>query len=248
MIEVAGLRVTFPPDVVAVDGVDLTVQPGEFVVVLGRSGSGKTTLLRSLNRLVEPTAGVIRVAGQPVTGADPGALRQVRRQIGMIFQQFNLVRRASVLDNVLAGRLGFIPPLPSLVGRFPASDHALALECLAQVGLAHLAARRADTLSGGEQQRVAIARALAQQPAVILADEPTASLDPALTTEIMDILRRINVERGLTLVVSQHQLETALAYATRVVGVRRGRVSFDGPPAAVTPAAVEAIYEGGVPR
>ena len=248
MIEVAGLRVTFPPDVVAVDGVDLTVQPGEFVVVLGRSGSGKTTLLRSLNRLVEPTAGVIRVAGRTVTGAGPAELRVIRRQIGMIFQQFNLVRRASVLDNVLAGRLGFIPPLPSLLGRFPTSDHALALECLAQVGLAHLAARRADTLSGGEQQRVAIARALAQQPAVILADEPTASLDPALTTEIMDILRRINVERGLTLVVSQHQLETALAYATRVVGVRRGRVSFDGPPAAVTPAAVEAIYDGGAPR
>jgi phosphonate transport system ATP-binding protein len=248
MIEVAGLRVTFPPDVVAVDGVDLTVQPGEFVVVLGRSGSGKTTLLRSLNRLVEPTAGVIRVAGRTVTGAGPAELRVIRRQIGLIVQQFNLVRRASGLDNVLAGRLGFIPPLPSLLGRFPTSDHALALECLAQVGLTHLAARRADTLSGGEQQRVAIARALAQQPAVILADEPTASLDPALTTEIMDILRRINVERGLTLVVSQHQLETALAYATRVVGVRRGRVSFDGPPAAVTPAAVEAIYEGGVPR
>jgi phosphonate transport system ATP-binding protein len=248
MIEVAGLRVTFPPDVVAVDGVDLTVRPGEFVVVLGRSGSGKTTLLRSLNRLIEPTAGVIRVAGRTVTGARPAELRVIRRQIGMIFQQFNLVRRASVLDNVLAGRLGFIPPLPSLLGRFPASDHALALECLAQVGLAHLAARRADTLSGGEQQRVAIARALAQQPAVILADEPTASLDPALTTEIMDILRRINIERGLTLVVSQHQLETALAYATRVVGVRRGRVSFDGPPAAVTPAAVEAIYDSGPPR
>jgi phosphonate transport system ATP-binding protein len=248
MIEVAGLRVTFPPDVVAVDSVNLAVRPGEFVVVLGRSGSGKTTLLRSLNRLVEPTAGVIRVAGRTVTGAGPTELRVIRRQIGMIFQQFNLVRRASVLDNVLAGRLGFIPPLPSLLGRFPASDHALALECLAQVGLADLASRRADTLSGGEQQRVAIARALAQQPAVILADEPTASLDPALTTEIMDILRRINVERGLTLVVSQHQLETALAYATRVVGFRRGRVSFDGPPAAVTPAAVEAIYDGGVPR
>ena len=249
MIEVAGLRVTFPPDVVAVDGVDLTVRPGEFVVVLGRSGSGKTTLLRC----AQPARRAHRrrhPRGRPYGDrrrARPSCA-SIRRQIGMIFQQFNLVRRASVLDNVLAGRLGFIPPLPSLLGRFPASDHALALECLAQVGLAHLAGRRADTLSGGEQQRVAIARALAQQPAVILADEPTASLDPALTTEIMDILRRINVERGLTLVVSQHQLETALAYATRVVGFRRGRVGFDGPPAAVTPAAVEAIYEGGPPR
>jgi phosphonate transport system ATP-binding protein len=248
MIEVAGLRVVFPPNVVAVDGVDLSVRPGEFVVILGRSGSGKTTLLRTLNRLVEPTAGQIRVDGRTVTGAGPAELRAIRRHIGMIFQQFNLVRRASVIENVLAGRLGFVPPLPSLMGRFPERDHALALDCLAQVGLAHLAGRRADTLSGGEQQRVAIARALAQEPAVILADEPTASLDPALTTEIMDILRRINIERGLTLVVSQHQLDTALAYATRVVGLRRGRVGFDGPPAAVTPAAVEAIYDGGSPR
>jgi phosphonate transport system ATP-binding protein len=242
MIEVAGLRVVLPPAVRAVDGIDLTVAPGEFVVILGRSGSGKTTFLRAINRLVEPAAGTVRVAGQDVTGAAPAALRAVRRRIGMVFQQFNLVRRASVLDNVLAGRLGYVPALPSLLGRFPASDRALALDCLARVGLAHLAARRADTLSGGEQQRVAIARALAQAPSVILADEPTASLDPALTADIMGILRAINVERGLTLVVSQHQLETALAYATRIVGLRAGRVAFDGPPSAVTPAVAAAIY------
>jgi phosphonate transport system ATP-binding protein len=242
MIEVAGLRVVLPPAVRAVDGIDLTVGPGEFVAILGRSGSGKTTFLRALNRLVEPTAGTVRVAGRAVTGAGPAELRAARRQIGMVFQQFNLVRRASVLENVLAGRLGYVPPFPSLLGRFPREDRDLALGCLAQVGLAHLAARRADTLSGGEQQRVAIARALAQAPGVILADEPTASLDPALTADIMGILRSINVERGLTLVVSQHQLETALAYASRIVGVRAGRVVFDGPPAAVTPAVAEAIY------
>ena len=241
MIDVAGLRVVFPPAVAAVDGVDLAVAPGEFVVILGRSGSGKTTLLRALNRLVEPTAGRIRVAGRAVTGAGAAELRAARRQIGVIFQQFNLVRRASVVDNVLAGRLGYVPSLPSLLGRFPAADRALARECLGRVGLAHLAERRADTLSGGEQQRVAIARALAQAPAVVLADEPTASLDPALTTDIMGILKSINV-RGLTLVVSQHQLETALAYATRIVGLRRGRVIFDGPPASVTPAVIDAIY------
>jgi len=242
MIEVAGLRVEFPPDVVAVDGVDLSVQPGEFVVILGRSGSGKTTLLRALNRLVEPTAGLIRVDDRTVTGAGPAELRAIRRHIGMIFQQFNLVRRASVLDNVLAGRLGFAPPLPSLMGRFPERDHGLALDCLGQVGLAHLAGRRADTLSGGEQQRVAIARALAQEPAVILADEPTASLDPALTGSIMDLLKTINVRRSLTLIVSQHQLETALTYATRVVGFRRGRVVFDGAPSALTPDVAATIY------
>ena len=242
MIEVAGLRVVLPPAVAAVDGIDLVVQPGEFVVILGRSGAGKTTFLRTINRLVEPTAGVVRVAGRAVTGADAASLRAARRQIGMVFQQFNLVRRASVLANVLAGRLGYVPALPSLLGRFPAADRARALECLSQVGLAHLAGRRADTLSGGEQQRVAIARALAQAPAVILADEPTASLDPALTADIMGLLRTINTERGLTLVVSQHQLQTALAYATRVVGLRRGRVAFDGPPAAVTPVVADAIY------
>ena len=247
MIEVAGLRVVLPPATVAVDGVDLTVQPGEFVVILGPSGAGKTTFLRALNRLVEPTAGTVRIAGRVVTGASAAELRAVRRQVGVIFQQFNLVRRLSALDNVLTGRLGYVAPLASVAGRFPARDRALARECLAQVGLAHLAERRADTLSGGEQQRVAIARALAQSPAVILADEPTASLDPALTGTIMETLRRINAERGLTLVVSQHQLATALEYGTRIVGFRRGRVVFDGAPAAVSPSVVETIYGGAAP-
>ncbi len=242
MIEVAGLRVVLPPATVALYGVDLVVRPGEFVMIIGRSGAGKTTFLRSINRLVEPTAGTVRVAGRTVTGADPAALREARRQIGMIFQQFNLVRRTSVLENVLAGRLGYAPAFPSLLGRFPARDRAIARDCLAQVGLADFATRRADTLSGGEQQRVAIARALAQAPSVILGDEPTASLDPALAGSIMGILRRINRERGLTLVVSQHQLETAIEFGTRIVGSRAGRVCFDGPRAAVTPDAVEAIY------
>jgi phosphonate transport system ATP-binding protein len=242
MIEVAGLRVALPPATVILDHVDLAVRPGEFVVILGKSGAGKTTLLRAINRLVEPTAGTVRVAGRVVTGAPPADLRATRRRIGMIFQQFNLVRRVSVLENVLAGRLGYVAPVPSLFGRFPAEDRRRALECLAQVGLAHLAERRADTLSGGEQQRVAIARALAQAPAVILADEPTASLDPQLTGSIMDLLKRINVEHGITLVVSQHQLETALAYATRIVALRRGRVVFDGAPAGVTQEVGRAIY------
>ncbi len=242
MIEVERLSVVRPPSTLVLDTIDLVVGPGEFLVVLGRSGAGKTTLLRAINRLVEPTSGTIRVGGRDVTGAGRDELRDVRRHIGMIFQQFNLVRRASVLDNVLAGRLAYVASVPSVFGRFPPADRARALDCLAQVGLAHLADRRADTLSGGEQQRVAIARALAQAPQVILADEPTASLDPGLTSSIMDTLRRINVEHRLTLVVSQHQLETALAYATRIVGLRRGRLAFDGPPSAVTPDVVKAVY------
>jgi phosphonate transport system ATP-binding protein len=246
MIRIRGLRKVFPPDKLAVDGVNLDVSPGEFVMVIGQSGAGKTTLLRCLNRLVEPTAGDVHLNGSCVTGASGDALRSVRRQIGMIFQQFNLVKRASVLQNVLAGRLGHIPGLPSLLGRFPHTDRDLAAACLRQVGLEEFASRRADTLSGGEQQRVAIARALAQEPKVILADEPTASLDPKLTESIMGILQRINVERRLTLVVSQHMLETALTYGTRIVALRQGRVIFDGPPGAITPDAVRDIYEGGV--
>ena len=246
MIRIRGLRKVFPPDNVALDGVDLDIGAGEFVMVIGQSGAGKTTLLRCLNRLVEPTAGDVQLNGSRVTGAPAEALRSVRRQMGVIFQQFNLVKRASVLENVLAGRLGHVPGLLSLLGRFPERDRDLALACLRQVGLEELAPRRADTLSGGEQQRVAIARALAQEPKVILADEPTASLDPKLTESIMEILQRINVERRLTLVVSQHMLETALTYGTRIVGLRRGRVIFDGPPTAITPGIVEDIYQGGV--
>ncbi|MGD0265723.1 MAG: phosphonate ABC transporter ATP-binding protein [Candidatus Methylomirabilota bacterium] len=246
MIRIRGLRKVFPPDNVALDGVDLDIGAGEFVMVIGQSGAGKTTLLRCLNWLVEPTAGDVQLNGSRVTGAPAEALRSVRRQMGVIFQQFNLVKRASVLENVLAGRLGHVPGLLSLLGRFPERDRDLALACLRQVGLEELAPRRADTLSGGQQQRVAIARALAQEPKVILADEPTASLDPKLTESIMEILQRINVERRLTLVVSQHMLETALTYGTRIVGLRQGRVIFDGPPNAITPDIVEDIYQGGV--
>ena len=246
MIHIRGLRKVFPPDKVALDGVDLDVAPGEFVMIIGQSGAGKTTFLRCLNRLVEPTGGEVRLNGSAVTGASPETLREVRRQIGMIFQQFNLVKRASVLENVLTGRLGYAPAFPSLLGRFARKDRDLAMACLHQVGLEELAGRRADTLSGGEQQRVAIARALAQEPKVILADEPTASLDPKLTESIMGILQRINVERGLTLIVSQHMLETALAFGTRIVALRQGRVAFDGLPSRITPDLVADIYEGGV--
>ena len=246
MIRIRGLRKVFPPDKIALDRVDLDIAAGEFVMVIGQSGAGKTTLLRCLNRLVEPTAGDVHLNGSAVTGASPEGLRSVRRQIGIIFQQFNLVKRASVLENVLAGRLGHAPGYRTLLGRFPRKDRDVALACLRQVGLEELASRRADTLSGGEQQRVAIARALAQDPKVILADEPTASLDPKLTESIMGILQRINVERRLTLVVSQHMLETALTYGTRIVGLRQGGVIFDGPPNAITLDIVEDIYQGGV--
>jgi len=172
MIEVAGLRVVLPPDVVAVDGIDLAVSSGEFVVILGRSGSGKTTFLRALNRLVEPTAGRVSVAGRAVTGAGPTELRAARRQIGMIFQQFNLVRRASVFGNVLAGRLGSRPLWRTIFFRPTRDDLEAVFENLGRVGIVNKAYARADALSGGQQQRVGIARALMQEPDLMLADEP----------------------------------------------------------------------------
>ncbi len=242
MIEVQGLRVVLPPDTVALYGVDLVVEPGEFVVIIGRSGAGKTTFLRAINRLVEPTAGTVRVAGQPVTGTDPGALAS-----GAPADRHDLPavqpRAARLRPRQRAGGPARLCPRVAEPRRtLSPRDRALARDCLAQVGLADFAARRADTLSGGEQQRVAIARALAQEPQVILGDEPTASLDPTLAGSIMGILGRINRERRLTLVVSQHQLETALEHGTRIVGFRAGHVVFDGPPAAVSPDVVQRIY------
>jgi phosphonate transport system ATP-binding protein len=226
MIEVTGLRVALPPATVILDGVDLAVRPGEFVVILGKSGAGKTTLLRTINRLVEPTAGTIRVDGHLVTGAPPAALREIRRRIGMIFQQFNLVRRVSVMENVLAGRLGYVPRLSSLAGHFPPEDRRRALECLAQVGLAHLAERRADTLSGGEQQRVAIARALASKPAVIFADEPTGNLDSKASDGVLELLRRAVDEFGQTVVMVTHDAEAA-SVGDRLLVLRDGRICHD---------------------
>ena len=224
MIETRGLRVVLPPDTVALYGVDLVVEPGEFVMIIGRSGAGKTTFLRAINRLVEPTSGTVRVAGQLVTGADPGALRLVRRRIGMIFQQFNLVRRASVLDNVLAGRLGYVPEWPSLAGRFPPRDRALARECLAQVGLADFAARRADTLSGGEQQRVAIARALSNKPHLLLADEPTGNLDSRTSRDILTVLKDLNERDGKTIIMVTHDASIAASCAHRTITLLDGAI------------------------
>jgi phosphonate transport system ATP-binding protein len=242
MITLRNLCKLYLPDTLALDNCTVTIAPGEFVIVIGPSGSGKSTLLRCLNRLVPPTSGQVIVDGLDVTAATPEQLRQARRAVGMIFQQFNLIKRSTVKDNVLAGRLGYAHPIGSLLGYFRADDQAIAEECLRQVNLLELADRRADTLSGGQQQRVAIARALAQRPKVILADEPTASLDPKLTRVIMDILKEINVRQGMTLVVSQHLIDVALMYGSRLIGLQRGRIVFDGPPEALTQTIIRQIY------
>jgi len=245
VIHVRGLRKDYPGGSRALDGVDLDIAPGEFVALIGPSGAGKSTLLRCLNGLVIPTAGLVRIGDEAVTGAAPETLRRVRARIGFVFQQFNLQRRLTVLENALLGGLARASRWRPLVGWFTAAEISRAHAILARVGLDGLADRRVDTLSGGQQQRVAIARALLQEPAVILADEPMSSLDPALAHTVMEFLRRINQEDGITVVASLHVLELAQAYGRRVIGLSRGRVVHDGPPESLDPAATARIFGSG---
>jgi phosphonate transport system ATP-binding protein len=229
-------------DVTAVDRAKLDIPDGEMIGIIGRSGAGKSTLLRMINRLVDPSEGRI-VHGASDVGALQGrALHQWRASCAMIFQQFNLVKRLDVITNVLVGRLAYRPLLSSLLMRFTPAERALAVRCLERVDIAELALQPADTLSGGQQQRVAIARALCQQPRIILADEPIASLDPRSARIVMDTLARINRADGITVVVNLHDLDAAKAYCRRIVGMRGGAVVFDGPPERLTPAAISAIY------
>jgi len=250
VIQVRGLRKDYPGGARALDGITLEITAGEFVALIGPSGAGKSSFLRCLNGLVTPTAGDVIVDGEPVAEAAGEGLRRIRARIGFVFQQFNLLRRLSVLDNVLVGRLPHVAEWRSLLGWFPARDLARARSALGRVGLRELAERRADTLSGGQQQRVAIARALVQEPRVILADEPMASLDHALARTVMELLRRINQEDGITVITSLHVLELAVDYGRRIIGLRDGRVVHDGSPETLTPAAAERIFgfAGGIAR
>jgi phosphonate transport system ATP-binding protein len=242
MIQVRGLTKSYG-SFAALRGVDLTVSAGELCVVLGPSGAGKSTLLRCLNRLTEPTAGEILIGGRGAP-RNRGELRELRQHIGMIFQDHNLVARLSVLKNVLTGRLAGMPGLPAVLQLFPRKDVEIALEALRRVALADRALDRADRLSGGQQQRVGIARALAQQPQVILADEPVASLDPKTARVVLDDLRRAAHELGIAVLCNLHQVEYALEFADRIVGIGAGEVVFEGRPGDLTPAALTRIYPG----
>ena len=241
MISVRGLSKTYSGGVRALNNVNIDVAPGEFLVILGPSGAGKSTLLRCINRLVEPSEGQVFHDGAEITG-HRGDLRAIRRQFGMVFQQFNLVKRLSVLVNVLAGRLGYRSVLRSLFYSFPEADKRIAIECLARVNMEHKAFQRADTLSGGEQQRVAIARALAQQPTVILADEPVASLDPKIARQVLGYLRQVAQELGITVLCNLHQVDYAKEFSERVVGMSRGSVVFEGPSSELTDDILHRIY------
>jgi phosphonate transport system ATP-binding protein len=228
MLEIKNLTKIYDDGTVALRDVSFTVEDGEFLIIIGLSGSGKSTLLRCINRLIEPTEGQIIWDGTDIAQVDPAELRQVRRQIGMIFQQFNLVKRSTVLTNVLSGRLGYVKPGPSLLHRFPKKDREMARQALERVGIAEQAHKRADELSGGQQQRVGVARALVQQPRIILADEPVASLDPVLAVSILDYLEQLNREDGISILCSLHYLDLVKLYATRVIGLRAGRIVYRG--------------------
>ncbi|AUC95427.1 phosphonate ABC transporter ATP-binding protein [Bradyrhizobium sp. SK17] len=242
MLVVEGLTCRFGAKA-AVDNASFSIAPGSFVGVIGRSGAGKSTLLRMINRLADPTSGRILFEGTDVTALRGKALRQWRARSAMIFQQFNLVGRLDVLTNVLMGRLAQIPSWRSLAQVWPEQDRALALSALEQFDIAQLAAQRADQLSGGQQQRVAIARALVQEPDIILADEPIASLDPRNTKIVMDALLRINKHFGITVLCNLHSLDLARTYCDRLVGMAAGRVVFDGAPAALTDHIARELYD-----
>jgi phosphonate transport system ATP-binding protein len=226
----------------ALDNVSFAVEEGEFVSVIGSSGAGKTTLLRCINRMVEPTGGEIAFEGVAISKLGKSDLRKVRTKIGMIFQQFNLVERMSVIENVLHGRLGYKPTLAGVLGRYTREEKWQALSIIQMLGLDQQIYQRCDTLSGGQKQRVGIARALVQGPRLILCDEPIASLDPSSSKIIMDHLRNISKDLGITLVVNLHQVDVALKYSDRIIGLNRGAVAFDGPPGELTSQRSAEVY------
>lgn len=242
MLKIKNLTKIYEGGVLALENVSFEVPDGQFLAIIGLSGSGKSTLLRCINRLIEPTSGQILWNDLDITAASPDEMRRIRRKIGMVFQHFNLVHRSSVLTNVLAGRLGYTNPAWSLINRFPKQDIEKALRQLERVGIADKAHNRADELSGGQQQRVGIARALMQDPEIILADEPVASLDPVLAHSIMKHLEMINKEDGVTVLCSLHFLDLVHRYADRVVALNQGRVVFEGLPTEIDDQKFKEIY------
>jgi phosphonate transport system ATP-binding protein len=241
LLRIEHLTKVYPSGTVALKDVNFEVKDGEFLVVIGLSGSGKSTLLRCINRLIEPTEGRIMWDEFDITLAAGADLRHLRRKIGMVFQQFNLVKRSSVITNVLSGRLGYVNPWLSLLGIWSREDRGRAMHALDRVGIADKANTRADTLSGGQQQRVGIARTLMQEPKLILADEPVASLDPVLSHSILQYLELLNKE-GITVICSLHFLDLVHRYATRVIGLKDGIKVFEGLPQEINRAKFKEIY------
>ena len=247
MLEIQGVRVVYPNGYQALASVDMTARNGEIVALIGRSGAGKSTLLRTINGLQRVTEGRIRLDGKDISAMVGNGLQDLRRSVGFVWQEFNLVDRLPVLDNVLCGRLGYNRGVASLFRYFSSADREIAVRSLERVNLVHRATNRADRLSGGEKQRVAIARALAQQPRVLLADEPVASLDVELSWHVMSDLVRVARDEGVPTILSIHQVDLATAFADRIVGIAQGRVVFDGTPETLTEDALDRIYRFDVP-
>lgn len=242
MIEFKNVSVEYRPGEKALDDVSLEIKEGEFVVIVGLSGAGKSTLIRTVNNLVPITDGALLVDGTAIESLSRPKIRKLRSQIGMIFQGFNLVDRASVIQNVLMGRIFKLPSWRAIFGIYSKNDKQIAAEALDRVGLLEKSHSRATDLSGGQRQRVGIARALAQEPKVILADEPVASLDPPTSNAVMQHLQKINRDLGITTLVNLHFLDLATKYGERIIGLRDGRVVFDGKGSECTPEVFEGIY------
>lgn len=242
MLEVRGLRKTYPTGDQALRGVTFTVAGAEAVFVIGPSGAGKSTLLRCINRLVEPDAGCVWLDGVEVTALRGAALRAARRAMGMIFQEFNLVERLTVMENVLSGRLGYVSTWQAWRRRFPPEDIEAAFRTLARVGLEGFENKRADELSGGQRQRVGIARALVQRPKILLVDEPTSSLDPVTAEAVMRLIVDLAAEDGIPALVNMHDVPLARAFAKRVIGLRAGEIVYDGPVSGLGAETLERIY------
>lgn len=244
MIEFSQVGKKYPNGFEALKEINLKIGQGEFVAVIGLSGAGKSTLLRTINRMHDITEGTLTVDGTDVMQLKGRELRRFRRKIGMIFQSFNLVTRTRVINNVLMSKVPELPFFNALFGIYPREDKLEALEALDKVGILDKAFVRADQLSGGQQQRVALARTLAQNPRIILADEPVASLDPVTAKQVMGDFLRINKEMNITILLNIHHVDLALQYASRVVGIRAGRIVYDGPASQVTQDILNEIYEG----
>ena len=242
MIVFENVTKTYPNGFTALKNVNLTINDGDFVCIIGLSGAGKSTIIRTINKMHPITSGKLMVNGKDISVAKGKELRSIRKNIGMIFQSFNLVKRSSVYKNVLSGRVGYHSTFECIFGLYSKEEKMLALQSLDKLGILDKAFVRADQLSGGQMQRVALARALTQQPSLILADEPVASLDPITTLSVMDDFKRINQEEKITIVANMHHVDLALKYATRIIGIRAGEIVFDGKPEEVTEEALIKIY------
>ncbi len=242
MIKLENLSVSYDGEYFAVNNVNLNIQKGEFIGVIGSSGSGKSSLLKTINKLVEPKTGKIIIDDEDITSYEEKKLRGVRRKIGMIFQDYNLIERSTVLENVLMGRLGYKSKLDTILGRFTESEYALAEKALKNVGLEDKIFERADNLSGGQKQRVSIAKALCQQPKIILADEPVASLDIQTSKVVMDYFKMVNFKKNMTIVLNIHDVNLAREYCSRIVALHKGKIVFDGSAGELDDEILERIY------